>query len=115
MKRSRLLQRSGLKRTAFKRTRKPSGMNTELRERVLKRDGYLCFWRRWDVEHGVEPPHACQSRLSYDHVKPLARMGKAAPDREQDATALCLDANVRGVPQWIREAQRAYLRELYGA
>ena len=108
------MKRSSLKRTEFKRRPvKRPGVSSELREAVFARDGYVCFWRRWDLAHHIVPPHECQGRLSFDHVKPFARMGKRADDRAEDATALCLEANIRGVPQWIREAQREYLREFY--
>ena len=107
------MKRTPLKRTAFKRKPvKRPGVSPELRDKVLARDR-VCFWRTWDLEHHIVPPHVCQGRLSFDHVKPFAMLSKRAPDSERDAVALCLESNIRGVPKHIREAQREYLAELY--
>jgi hypothetical protein len=83
-------------------------VNTELRERVLRRDGYTCFLKRMDASH------VCRSRLTVDHVHMAGgMMGKRAPDDEQHLVALCLDWNVVGVRREVRQAQREYLKALY--
>lgn len=49
-------------------------------------------------------------RLTLDHVKDAARMGRRAPSDPAHLVALCWDANVLGWASANRAEERAYLR-----
>lgn len=93
-------------------------VTTEVRAAVMRRDR-RCFVTRVDPDHvcrdewGYPHPSDDLSRLTLDHVKDAPRMGKRAPSDVRHLVLMCHSANV-GVPsKAIREAERAYLRELY--
>ena len=94
----------------------------ELHERVLKRDG-CCFLHllfgaahqcrdKWGVPHSAYDLH----KLTVDHVHSHAggTRGKRAPSDERHLTAMCAYSNIAGPSRSVREAQRDYLRSLYG-
>lgn len=78
-----------------------------LRDMVLQRDG-VCFLAR------LNPEHVCNGRLTVDHVPDESAMGRRAPSTADHLVAICLAANIEGPSHEVREAQRVYLRSLYG-
>jgi len=88
----------------------------DVHRRVVQRDG--CLAARFD------PAHVCRDqwgtvhspwdldRLTVDHVKDQARMGKRAPSDEFHLVGMCWAGNV-GVPSHaLRVFEREYLRRL---
>lgn len=95
-------------------------VTTETRAAVMVRDR-RCFVTRVDPDHvcrdqwGYPHPSDDLGRLTLDHVHEHAggTKGKRAPSDLRHLVLMCHGANV-GVPsRAIRQAERAYLRELY--
>src|SRR5262245_56717306 len=87
----------------------------EVRDYVLRRDG-RCLASRITEGHvcrdrygNVHAP-TDQLRLTVDHVKEEARLGRRAPSDPAHLVALCWDANVNGWASAHRIEERAYLR-----
>lgn len=93
----------------------------ELHAKVLRRDG-RCFVA------GISDTHVCRdkwgephdsrdlSKMTVDHVHMHAggTRGQRAPDDEMHLVTMCAKANIDGPSRAIREAEREYLRSLYG-
>src|SRR5437660_1296674 len=103
------------------RASRVSSVTPELHAAVLRRDG-SCFLAR------LSPLHVCHDqwggthdsgdldKLTVDHVHmDGAHMGKRAPSDLQHLVAMCHEMNIQGPSKAVREAERAYLNDLYGA
>lgn len=94
----------------------------ELREAVLRRDGYQCIAPRIacrDPNHVYGPNglcgdvDQCSGRATLDHVKDQPRMGKRAPSDIDHLVTLCEWHHLRsGWATAHRPELRAYLRRV---
>ena len=114
------MRRTALRRHSPLRSRpNPDPVTTEVRAAVMVRDR-RCFLARLDAEHGCRDqwgnPHPADdfARLTLDHVhdQPGGMKGKRAPSDLGHLVLMCYAGNV-GVPsREVRQAERAYLREV---
>ena len=101
------------------KTTRGNKVSPTVREAVLLRDR-VCFLYRINKAHKCFDtygnPHAPDdtNRLSLDHVKDEAMLGKKARSDVEHLVALCGAANVKGVSRESRQLQRAYLRRVNG-
>ena len=109
-----------MKRTPIRRRAKADPVTTDVRAAVMVRDR-RCFVTRLDPDHVCRDqwgnPHESDrlAALTLDHVHDHAggSKGKRAPSDVRHLVLMCYGANV-GVPsRAVREAERAYLRDLY--
>jgi hypothetical protein len=102
------------------RARDGDKVTEDLRRRVLVRD-QVCFIFRIDRGHicadrwgRLHSPYETW-RLSLDHVKDQARMGKRAPSDEWHLVAVCYKGNIDVPSKEVRMAERTYLQSLRDA
>lgn len=109
-----------MRRTPLRRRPNPDRVTVAVRAEVMVRDRH-CFLWRMDRDHVCRDmwgnPHAPTDfgRLTVDHVHDVAggAKGKRAPSDPQHLVLMCHAGNV-GVPSRdVRQAERAYLREMY--
>lgn len=106
MRRTALIRRTALRRSAMKRNRRRvDPVTPELRIAVLTRDGGCLA-----VLIGKQDPATCGGPLQLDHVKDHPRMGKRAPSDEGHLASICQRHHVEtGWATSHRLLLRAYL------
>ena len=113
------MRRTGLiaRRVSLRRKPQRDPVTPAVREFVLARD-------RQCLAYKVEYEHVCRDafgnvhrpddleRLTLDHVKSAAMMGRRAPSDPGHLVALCAWANTEGWASAHRTEERAYLRSV---